>query len=622
MPEEKKIYHLYAPQDETADTEADRAIKDAKGNIIDETYFTAEQAQEDFATKEYVDENFATKSNVNNHIADESNPHKVTKSQVGLSNVDNTSDLDKPISTAQATEFAKYVTLDTEQTLTAEKTFIKNGAILTVQSEYAQAHDRFNLKVSAYQSDENIEFRSCGDIYFAPHVGSSASFRMNIWHFSPTSTNLYDLGDNNSALHCWRNLYLSGNITDGTNSISVAQMVTKQDALTTGNNIAISNNKISASNCFSYIPTSKHFTNINGRWPIILATYTNWDLVAINNMFGKSYSLTEDVDERLIYIRNETTYVPEPYPTYYTYGYPTVAHITISNGSYAIIINDGLDDLSKFMVTNNLVMSNDYVIYRCTRGCDMTWTVTKDVGYPDVETSYGSAFDPIFDLEKKLISGTNIKTIDDESILGAGNMNLSSRMRIINVDKYDSSTFPQIDSLPYAFALHVNNYPSDNSSRTFIGVKGGGKYAYVTIALMNDEETYVKSGSGVGSSSLYDVINSQNKQTQTKLYKHCISNGMFELQIINARRFEYGTSYSSGTYYLSGTKVEDIIADAISTKLKYISSGKTETLFALSVGDQNELNADVFDTANHQFGGGEIADDNSWSSFVDTVTQI
>lgn len=38
-----------------------------------------------------------------NHIANKSNPHEVTKSQVGLGNADNTSDLDKPISTATQT---------------------------------------------------------------------------------------------------------------------------------------------------------------------------------------------------------------------------------------------------------------------------------------------------------------------------------------------------------------------------------------------------------------------------------------------------------------------------------------------------------------------------------------
>ena len=40
---------------------------------------------------------------INNHIADKTNPHEVTKAQVGLGNVDNTSDLNKPISTATQT---------------------------------------------------------------------------------------------------------------------------------------------------------------------------------------------------------------------------------------------------------------------------------------------------------------------------------------------------------------------------------------------------------------------------------------------------------------------------------------------------------------------------------------
>lgn len=43
------------------------------------------------------------KTSIDNHIADKTNPHEVTKSQVGLGNVDNTSDLDKPISTATQT---------------------------------------------------------------------------------------------------------------------------------------------------------------------------------------------------------------------------------------------------------------------------------------------------------------------------------------------------------------------------------------------------------------------------------------------------------------------------------------------------------------------------------------
>lgn len=49
----------------------------------------------------------ALETKVNNHIANKSNPHGVTKSQVGLGNASNTSDADKPVSTAQAAAIAE-----------------------------------------------------------------------------------------------------------------------------------------------------------------------------------------------------------------------------------------------------------------------------------------------------------------------------------------------------------------------------------------------------------------------------------------------------------------------------------------------------------------------------------
>ena len=45
----------------------------------------------------------ATKESLNEHITDKNNPHNVTKYQIGLGNVDNTSDLNKPVSTEQQT---------------------------------------------------------------------------------------------------------------------------------------------------------------------------------------------------------------------------------------------------------------------------------------------------------------------------------------------------------------------------------------------------------------------------------------------------------------------------------------------------------------------------------------
>lgn len=54
-------------------------------------------------TRENADTALNTK--IDNHIADKENPHQVTKAQVGLGNVDNTADIDKPISTAVSAEF-------------------------------------------------------------------------------------------------------------------------------------------------------------------------------------------------------------------------------------------------------------------------------------------------------------------------------------------------------------------------------------------------------------------------------------------------------------------------------------------------------------------------------------
>ena len=81
--------------------------------------------------KTYVDELIADtgsdvtalETKVNNHIANKSNPHSVTKAQVGLGNASNTSDADKPVSTAQAAAIA-----DAKAAGTAAQTSINSHA--------------------------------------------------------------------------------------------------------------------------------------------------------------------------------------------------------------------------------------------------------------------------------------------------------------------------------------------------------------------------------------------------------------------------------------------------------------------------------------------------------------
>ena len=57
--------------------------------------------KENLASKSYVDlSSKGVKDSLDAHIADKANPHNVTKAQVGLGNVDNTADIDKPVSNA------------------------------------------------------------------------------------------------------------------------------------------------------------------------------------------------------------------------------------------------------------------------------------------------------------------------------------------------------------------------------------------------------------------------------------------------------------------------------------------------------------------------------------------
>lgn len=74
-------------------------------------------------------------TNLTSHINNKSNPHSVTKAQVGLGNVDNTSDANKPISTATQTALnGKQATVTggastiTSSNLTANRALVSNGS--------------------------------------------------------------------------------------------------------------------------------------------------------------------------------------------------------------------------------------------------------------------------------------------------------------------------------------------------------------------------------------------------------------------------------------------------------------------------------------------------------------
>lgn len=86
--------------DTTLQNNITKEVNDRKGEITRVEKLISDEA----ATRAQADTDVNAK--VDSHIANKSNPHEVTKAQVGLGNVNNTSDADKPVSTAQATAIA------------------------------------------------------------------------------------------------------------------------------------------------------------------------------------------------------------------------------------------------------------------------------------------------------------------------------------------------------------------------------------------------------------------------------------------------------------------------------------------------------------------------------------
>lgn len=140
---------------------AEDAKETAEGieGIAQEAKDTADEAKEiaqdakDIA-EGVVEDIEAVEEGLANHIADKANPHEVTKAQVGLGNVDNTSDLNKPISTAtqtaldlKADKSTTYTKTETDTLLGAKQDIISD--LSTIRSD-AQAGKAASDTIATY----------------------------------------------------------------------------------------------------------------------------------------------------------------------------------------------------------------------------------------------------------------------------------------------------------------------------------------------------------------------------------------------------------------------------------------------------------------------------------------
>lgn len=89
------------------------------------------------------------------HLKDTDNPHKVTKSQVDLGNVDNTADADKPVSTAQAKAIADAKRAGTDAMVEAKKKVVKTNAVVAL-TVAAWNENLQTVKVAGVTEDNTI----------------------------------------------------------------------------------------------------------------------------------------------------------------------------------------------------------------------------------------------------------------------------------------------------------------------------------------------------------------------------------------------------------------------------------------------------------------------------------
>lgn len=260
-----------------------------------------------------------------NHIANKNNPHEVTKAQVGLGNVDNTSDANKPVSTATQTALdnkqpkstAAYQLGNASGTWTALTTAQQNAlnsgatttnitqittnqtAIATEKTARETADDALQDQIDALTSKSDVvdvvgtyaELQAYPTLTLhnndvvkvisdSTHNSAPSYYRWVItgttgaWTYIGSLADSYTKAETNALLNAKQDNLTTAQlaaVNSGVTSSTVTQVATnttaiagKQDTLTAGTNITITGTTISA--------TDTTYTGSNG----ITLTGTNF----------------------------------------------------------------------------------------------------------------------------------------------------------------------------------------------------------------------------------------------------------------------------------------------------------------------------------------------------------
>jgi hypothetical protein len=142
-------------------------------------------------------------SNLNTHIADTANPHATTKAQVGLSNADNTSDLNKPISTATQTALNAKVTANTAITGATKTKLTYDSKGLVTAGADANSDDLGDVIITSPALGDVVKYNGTnwvnGSITTQTSAGSGVDYFLTATLNAPTGYDIMSKSPDSAA---------------------------------------------------------------------------------------------------------------------------------------------------------------------------------------------------------------------------------------------------------------------------------------------------------------------------------------------------------------------------------------------------------------------------------------
>lgn len=408
---------------------------------------------------ETVTNNYNTlDTKIDTHIADKTNPHEVTKAQIGLSNVDNTSDLNKPISTATQTALnGKQNTISDLSTIrsnasngqSAYNTIQTYGDIVTYDASNFATSIQGQKADTALQPNDDITNlnNNAGYITAAslPTVNNSTiTFQKNNvtvgdvnlnqpnnetinFNIPTTASDINALPDT-TTINDLTTTAQQNAINSGANTTNIGQIATNTNAISTEVTDR-QNADIALQNQIDAIVSSSDVFDIVGTYAELqaydISTVPVNDIIKVlvdstHNDAATYYRCVENGGVKSwSYIGSEGAY--------YTKGEADAAFVpqTRTINGYALSNNVSLtaSDVGAIssITSSDVINALGYTPENINNKVTSLSSLSTDTQYPSAKLVY----DELNDKQETLISGTNIKTVNNESLLGSGNIDTS-----------------------------------------------------------------------------------------------------------------------------------------------------------------------------------------------------